>query len=227
MSRLDRSSYRHRDVPQLEAVSIAGATAGTGTDFEHPLIVVPDLTQLSNLPSGVKGSMPLNYMQIREFILTWEAAITGTATNFFTLNLNQYRAGAALVNTTVTGGATGSGLQTITPASMVNIFNGMKLSFTQGTAETVTVFNVTPTTFQVVLANSHTNGSAIVSVALASIVYSNGTNASAKTPIYLALNPHYLAPGDLITIARVSTGTGLASPAGLCQIDWNNYGNTI
>jgi len=229
VSREDRIAFRHRDIPQLEGFNINAQTgAGAAADYEHVIAMVPDLTKQALVPSGGVGSLPLNYQQIRLIMLIWEAVLTGVATNNVTIQFNQRRAGAFLVNTTVNNGAAvGPGLVTITPTSMANIFNGMQLSFTGGTAETVTVFNVTNTTFQCVLVNSHANASAIVSVPLATITYAAGTNDVAFVPRFFIPTPHFLKPGDLVTMQRISNGTGLATPSGTCLIDWVNYGNAL
>lgn len=228
MSRLDRIDYRHRDIPQLEGINInAQSAAGSGADYEHVICVVPDLSKQANLPSGSVGSIPLNTQQIRMALLTWEAAVTGVATNNFTININQKRGGARLVNTTISSGGGSTGLQTITPASMANIFNGMQLNFTGGTAEVVTVFNVTATTFQAVFANVHANASAILDVPIATVTYASGVNDVAYVTRVMTLTPHFLKPGDVVTIQRVSNGTGLASPAGTITLDWVNYGNSL
>ena len=233
MSRTDRIEFRHRDIPQLEGFNInVTVGGGSGSDYEHVVAIVPDLSKLNLVPSGYVGALPINYQVIRLIMLVWEANVTGVATNNFTINFNQRRAGNLLVNTTINNGSSiGPGLVTVQPTSITNIFNGMQLSFTGGTAETVTVFNVqanaSPATFQCQLVNSHANASAIVSVPLATITYAAGVNDTAFIPRYFTPTPHFLKAGDIITMQRVSNGTGLSNPSGSAIIDWMGYANAL
>jgi hypothetical protein len=216
---IDRVLGQYRDVTIPPSILVPAATAGTGTDFEH---VVFALTQLATA-SGAAGEMPNNRLNVRSALLTFEAAITGAATNNFTLNVWQKRSGALLVNTNSATTIT-AGQQTVTPASMANIVPGAQLVFSGGTgaAETVAVQSVTSTTFTAVFANGHSGGYTITSAPLATVTYASGTNEAALVPhqfnvAMLAANA--LAPGDVITIQRVSAGTGLASPSFTATLD--------
>lgn len=223
MARLNRELGRNRDIPQLEATRFLAASAGSATDFENVLGMVPDLTV--GAPSGVSFmGTSNNTMSIRNIGITWEAAITGAATNNFTMNVNQYRAGALVVNTTSATTIT-AGVNVVTPASMAGIYSGQALYFSAGTgaAETVYVYNVTSTTFTALFANGHSSSYTITTPALASITYASGTNASKWVPVTLTLTQktNFIQKNDVLTIARVSSNsTGLASPNGVVQIDW-------
>lgn len=226
MVRISRELGRNRDLPQLECLNFAAANAGSASDFESMIVVLPDLT--SGAPSGTNmmGTQN-NAMYIRNISLTWGANLTGAATNNFTLNINQYRAGAALVATTSSTTITASTMA-VTPASMANIFVGTQLNFSggTGTAEIVTVLSVTATTFTATFANSHSGAYNIASVPLATITYASGTNDSKWVPRTLTVQKvNQVLKGDLITVARVSSNvTGLASPVGLVVIDWDSSG---
>lgn len=222
MARLNRELGRNRDIPQIESTRFLAATAGTGTDFENVIGMVPDLTV--GAPTGVSFlGTSNNTMSIRNIGITWEANITGTATNFFTLNINQYRAGAAVVSTSSATTVT-AGVNVVTPASMAGIYNGQALTFSGGTGATeiVYVYSVTSTTFTALFANGHSGGYTIVSSPLATISYASGTNATKWVPVTMTLTQktNYVQKNDVITVARVSTGTGLASPNGVVQVDW-------
>lgn len=226
MARFLKALGRNKDIPQLESYAGVAASAGTGSDFEHIITALTDLTVGAS--SGMAGDVPSNTMSIRGFILTFEAAITGAATNNCTFNLRQYRGGSILATTTAsTTVAVGSA--TITPASMAGIFVGQTLAISggTGTAENVIVTAITSTTFTAVFANTHSGTYNIAQAPLATITFGNGTNAVAYTALSWAigsssfpLNRNYIRGGDVITIQRASNGTGLASTAFLAEIDW-------
>lgn len=107
------------------------------------------------------------------------------------------------VNTTSSTAVGAAGSATITPASMHGILVGESLSISGGvgTAETVIVTAVTNTTFTAVFANTHSGTYNIQSAS-----YSG---------------PFELQEGDTLSFQRLSNNaTGLASPAGLIQIEW-------
>lgn len=211
----------HRDIPFGPGKQIASATAGSATDYEHVLAVVPDLTKLAG--SGQAGDLPINAMALRMIVLVTEANLTGAATNNFTWNVLQKRGAALLVNTTTSTAVGSAGAATITPGAMTNIFVGTALLVDAGaSAETVVVTAITSTTFTATFANTHSSTWNVVSAPLASITYASGTNETALTPHHIkALAPNILLPGDIITFQRVSSNaTGLASPATMVQLDW-------
>lgn len=115
--------------------------------------------------------------------------------NFLLLN------GASTTATTAVGGA---GSATITPASMYGIRVGSQLAISggTGTAETVTVTAVTATTFTATFAGAHSGTYNVVST---------GSNTGAFE----------LQPGDVLAVQRISNNvTGLATPAGVVQVEW-------
>lgn len=222
MARFLKALGRNKDIPQLEHCTGAAASAGTGSDFEHIIAVVPDLTV--GATSGSVGDLPSNTMSIRNLTLTFEAAITGAATNNCTFNLRQYRGGSIVATTTATTAVTGAGSATITPASMAGIFVGQTLAISggTGTAENVVVTAITSTTFSAVFANTHSGTYNIAQAPLATTTFASGTNAAAYTPISFNIprGSNTCKGGDVITIQRVSNGTGLASTAFVAAIDW-------
>lgn len=222
MARFLKALGRNKDIPQLESYAGAAASAGTGSDFEHIIAVVPDLSV--GATSGSVGDLPNNTMSIRNITLTFEAAITGAATNNCTFNVRQYRGGSIVATTTATTAVTGAGSATITPASMAGIFVGQTLAISggTGTAENVVVTAVTSTTFSAIFANTHSGTYNIAQAPIATITFGNGTNAAAYTPITLTAprTSNYCRGGDVITIQRVSNGSGLASTAFLASCDW-------
>lgn len=222
MALIEKSMGRNRDLPQLEGLRFAAANAGSASDFENIIVALPDLT--ANAPAGTNmmGSTN-NSMYLRTISIVYEANLTGAATNNFTWNVNQYRGGALLVNTTSATTIT-AGTRTVTPASMANIYVGTQLVFSGGTGatETVTVLAVTSSTFDATFANGHSGAYAITSAPLATITYANGTNDTKWVVRNLsAAKTNFIKGGDIITLARVSSNaTGLASPAGVIVLDW-------
>lgn len=215
---------RNRDIPQFESYQGAAASGGTGADFEYPIVAMTDLTL--NAPSGAAGDIVSNTMSVRACILTFMAAITGSDTHNCTFNFVQYRGGAILVNTTSSTTIT-AGTNTVTPASMANLYNGQQLVFSGGTGakETVVIYNLTSTTFQANFANGHSGAYTITSAPLATTTFKNGVNASAIVPIQFPRVINYIRGGDVITIQRVSNdSTGLATPIFDARIDWIGSG---
>lgn len=211
----------HRDVPIGPSVRLPAATAGSATDYESVLFVVPDLTKLAG--SGQAGALPLNALRARLVNITTEANLTGAATNNFSWQLLHKRAGALLINTNTSTAVASAGSVAITPASMANIVVGTPLLVdAAGNAETVVVTAVTSTTFTATFAQTHSSTWTIVSAPLASVTYASGTNETALTPHEIATTytPNALLPGDILTFKRVSSNsTGLASPAVTVQVD--------
>lgn len=222
--RMTEALRSNRDLPQLEGINLnAAAGAGSGADYEHAIVAVPNLAQGAG--SGLAGATPQNTMQIRWIMLIFEAVLTGANTNNVTYNILQRRNGAFLVNTS-SATTVVAGTQAVTPASMTNITVGTKLTFSGGTGatETVTVLSTTQTTFTATFANGHSGAYTIVSAPLATITFASGTNAAAFVPVQLKANPgNAIAPGDVITLQRTTAGTGLATPALTVTIDWKSY----
>jgi len=226
MVRTNRELGRNRDLPALEVLNFAAASAGSASDFESMIAMVPDLTVGAPAGTSFMGTSN-NTMYIRNVSITWGANLTGAATNNFTLNINQYRAGAAVVSTSSATTIT-AGTRTVTPASMAYIFVGTQLVFSAGTGatETVTVLAVTATTFDATFANGHSGAYTIVSAPLATVTYASGTNDSKWVPRTLTVQKvNEIRKGDVLTVARVSSNaTGLASPVGMVCVDWDNAG---
>lgn len=220
MSQLVKALGRNRDLPQLESVTVAtdGAAA---TDYEVIIAVVPNLTSVS--PAGTAGQQPINAMKVREVYLTFNATLTGVVTNNVAYNINQKRAGAALINTTATTAVAAPGAATITPASMANITvnSVINVSGGVGTAEQIVVSAVTPTTFTAVFANTHSGTYNLVSAPVATVTFANGTNATAFVPFLLKPIANTLVAGDVLTLQRFHNGTGAVAPAGTCTVDWD------
>jgi hypothetical protein len=213
------------DLQQIESLGVAAATAGSGSDFEHVIGYVADITKGG--PSGAAGYQAYNGQQIRYFTIVWEAAMTGAATNFFTINFNQYRSGALLVNTTSSTTISSAGSNTITVGSgaAVNCYVGQYLNISggTGTAETVqvTAFNANSNTITAVFANTHSGTYNVVAAPLATVAYNSSSVTDSKfVPREITALPNTLKPGDVVTVARVSSGTGLASVAALFGYEW-------
>ena len=223
--KISKALRPNRDLPQLEVLALAAAAAGTGADFEHAVVALPNLAQ--GAPSGTAGMVAENTMTIRWLGLLFEATLTGAATNNFTVNILQRRAGAPPVNTTSATTIT-AGTQTFTPASLAGFFVGAKVVFSGGTGatETVTIaaVNTSAGTATATFVNGHSGAYTIVSAPLATITYGSGVNESQWVPHWFAASPgNYVLPGDVITVQRVSAGTGLASPSFSVIVEWENY----
>jgi len=92
MSLIARVLGAKRDLPQLQSLRVANTAAGGS--YEHALMALPDLTV--GAPAGTAGFMPVNRLTIRHIHIIFEAAVNGAATNYFTINIRQWRNGAAL-----------------------------------------------------------------------------------------------------------------------------------
>ena len=220
MSRLGKALGRNRDLPQLESVSVI--TDAAATDYEYVIATVPNLASIA--PSGTAGQQAINSMVVREIYFTFSAALTGAATNNVAYNINQKRAGAALVNTTATTAVAAAGLATITPASMANITVGLYINVSggTGTAEQIVVSAVTATTFSAVFANTHSGTYNLIAAPLATITFASGTNAAAFVPLLLKpVLTNLLIPGDVLTLQRFHNGTGAVAPAVTVTVDWD------
>ena len=215
------------DLPQIEALSVAAA--GATADYEHPLLVVPDLTV--GAPTGEAGNMPSNDLYIRNLLLTTEAAITGAATNNCLLGFRQYRAGSVVnqINTQNTG-AISTGSQTVTPVTgtlMAGIKVGTVLHIAAGggTAEDVKVTAVSYSagTFTATFGFTHNANTAITGVYLAAVWYDgSGVTEAAFTTHQLTPLPNQFLPGDVLTFRHLHYGTGLSGgPPALCAFaEW-------
>jgi hypothetical protein len=228
--KISKALRGNRDLPQLESAGLVAASAGTASDaaFEQILAVIPDLTK--SAPSGSAGMQANNTMQVRWFLLTWLAAITGVVTNNCAVQLKQWRGGAVLTNTTSSTavGAAGSATITVGAAGANNCYVGQYLDISggTGTAETivVTAFNAVSNTITANFANTHSGTYNVVSTPLASVSYGNGTNDAARVARQIVALPNTVKPGDVLTVVRVSAGTGLATPAGSASIEWVESG---
>lgn len=226
--KISKALRGNRDLPQLEAVSLAAATAGSGTDYEQIIAVIPDLTQ--NGPSGSAGMQANNAMQIRWLTLCWNAAITGANTNYCTIQMKQRRAGALLVNTTSATAVTAGSAQTITvgASGAVNCYVGQSLDISggTGTAETVIVTGYDPVANKITayFANAHSSTYNVVATPLAQYSYTSGNNETAWVKHQLKALVNTVQPGDVIALARVSAGTGLATPIGYAGVEWVEAG---
>lgn len=211
MAQGDRASQKHRDVPALPTINVNLSVAGgVSTDFEHVIYFTPDLTMFQ--ASGETGDMPINAMNVRLAILSFEAALTGVATNNFTLNFIQRRAGNILVNTTSATTVTGAGTATITPASMANISLNSRLVFSGGTGATETVVvsavNFTGGTFTATFANNHSGAYTIQSAPLATVTYATTTSATTVVAGVNTVTPASMASIYVGSRLQFSGGTG-------------------
>lgn len=225
--RISKAIKNNRDLPQLECISLAAASAGSGSDFEHVIVALPTLRQ--NAPAGTAGMQPDNTMSLRWVSMVFEAAITGANTNNATFSINQRRGGSLLINTTSSTVVTAGSVQTITVASMNNIFinSSVLISGGTGTAETVVVQNINygAGTFTAFFANAHSGTYNVTSSPLATITFASGTNAAQWVPIQLVATPlNVIKPGDVLTCQRTSAGTGLATPAACIILEWASAG---
>jgi hypothetical protein len=210
-------------MPQIEIANFAQATGNN--DYDHPIIYLPDLTK--GAPSGAAGLMPANDLYLRSVTIIPEANITGAATNNMLVGIKQYRAGAAVNQiSTQNTGSISTGSQTVTPVTgtlMANIAVGTVLHVAAGggTAEDVKVTAVTSTTFTATFGFTHTANTAITGIYLAAVWYDGaGVTETSKTPHQLVAIPNQILPGDYLSLARVSFGTGLTTPALSIALEW-------
>ena len=223
--KISKALRGNRDLPQMEAVSLAASAAGSATDYEHVITNLPKLTQGAS--SGTAGMQADNSMSVRWFSLVPEAAITGAATNNYAMKLMQRRAGVVLTSTTSSTAVTPAGsVVTITTAASgaLNCYVGQSLDLTggTGTAETIVVSAVVDAThITAYFANTHSGTYTLTSTPLAQVTYASGTNDAAWVARQIACLPNTVKPGDTLTVARVSSNsTGLASPIYTANVEW-------
>lgn len=223
--KISKALRGNRDLPQLEAVTLAASAAGTATDYEHIITNLPNLRQ--GAPSGTVGMQADNTMSVRWFNIIPETAITGAATNNYTLKLMQRRAGVVLTSTTSATAVAGAGtVVTITTAAAgaVNCYPGQSLDLTggTGTAETIQVSAVVDAThITAYFANTHSGTYTLTSTPLAQVTYASGTNDAAWVARQIPCLVNIVKPGDTLTVARTSSNaTGLASPVQTAEIEW-------
>src|SRR6266704_1289104 len=223
--KMSKALRGNRDLPQMEAVTLAASAAGTGTDYEHGITNVPNLRQ--SAPSGTAGMQADNTMSVRWFSLLPEAAITGAVTNNYTMKLMQRRAGVVLTSTTSSTAVAGAGTTvtlTTAAAGAANCYVGQSLDLTggTGTAETIIVTAVVDTThITAYFVNTHSGTYTLTSTPLAQVTYASGTNDAAWVARQLPYLVNIVKPGDTLTVARVSSNaTGLASPVYTAVVEW-------
>jgi hypothetical protein len=165
----DQSS-RNMNVIQFE-YEIAGGSLWqvllrrwSGSDFTTPnTIWTPTLTTYGTYTGAIcttfTGSPLLTFELVSQVASTTLGTVIADVDT--TLSPTSLR-----VNTTSGTAVAAPGTVTITPASMTNIVNGLKLLFDAGTTnlEKVTVSNVTGTTFDATFKNAHLLGAVIKSV---------------------------------------------------------------
>ena len=212
---LDKVLGKHRDITLFESINLnSSSAAGATADYEHIVFMLPQ----PNGSAGTLGDLPINALNVRTILIGFEGAITGAATNNFTLNIWQRRNGTFLVNTTSATAITAGSSVTVTPTSMQNILTGSQLVFSGGTGstETVTVLSVTPTSFVANFASNHSGAYTITSAPLATVTYGAGVNETQFVPHQFSVpvnKANMMVPLDCITIQRVSNGNGMASPS--------------
>jgi hypothetical protein len=215
MAVLSRILGSRQDIPFIEGSNFAAASATT--DYEHPVLIIPNITVGAS--SGSASMYPTNDIYIRYLALTPEAAITGAATNNCILGFRQYRAGSPLnlINTQNTASIT-AGARAVTPVTgtlMKNIQVGTILHVAAGggTAEDVIVTAVSYAagTFTATFAFSHNANTAITGTYLASVWYNAGTvTETAYTTHQLTPIANQFLPGDVLTFQHIHYGTGLS-----------------
>lgn len=228
----------NRDVQLTELNRIAGAAAGTGTDYEIGSLLVTDLTKTTPLTSGESGALPPNDLYLRAVEICTEATLTGAATNNFIWQVRQWRAGAILNQYSLASASSisvGANTIAVTQGSLTNVLQNVRvgdmvyISGGTGTAEYVqiTALSVANGTITFTAANTHSGAYSMVCTALASVWYNGaGVTEAAYTIHQLNCIPHYLKPGDVVTFQRLSFGTGLASPAVAVQLDYVSVSGT-
>lgn len=135
MAILDKLLGHGKDTPLCFNENYAAAGAGGGADFEQPLMAIP---QLSSPGSGLVGLARRNQVKLRQVMIVPSAAITGVATNNFTININWWRAGTKLGTiSTITFGS-GQNAAIHAPLVLPNpLFNNLPVVLLPGDSITV------------------------------------------------------------------------------------------
>ncbi len=256
MPMIEKSQGKRRHWPLGPQFPVAAIAAGSAADPspDEVLGVVPSMPW-SHLPlilgAQQTGSLPLSAMTLGQAAFTAQAAsaTAGNATNNADLRLNVYRAGVlqgciayyslAVATTLGTATTAGSGAQTVTPAAMTGIVNGMALEIDSGGSnpEIVYAYNVTSTTFTADFLYSHTTSATVTTIlaamqpvpfvpALAASTTSSTAVASSGSHAITPASMYGIHVGDLLSI---SGGTGTAETvkvtavtATTCTATWAN-----
>ena len=213
MAVLSRILGSRQDIPFAEGANFAAVTATT--DYEHPILAIPDLTV--GAATGSASMYPGNDLYLRYLSIVPEAAITGAATNNCLLGFRQYRAGTALnlISTQNTASIT-AGSRVVTPVTgtlMKSIIVGTVLHIVAGggTAEDVIVTARTATTFTATFAYSHAANTAVTGTYLVAVWYNgSGVTEAAYATHQLTPIANQFLPGDVLTFQHIHYGTGLS-----------------
>ncbi|HZU01527.1 MAG TPA: hypothetical protein VFA10_17800 [Ktedonobacteraceae bacterium] len=231
MARFSKLLGGNRDVPQEEMFYIGSAAAASSNDYEHPILIIPNLASLANTPTNASGLLPTNDLYIRTLAIIPEAAVTGAATNNFLWGFRQWRGGSVLnqISTQNTAAIT-AGSVVVTPVTgtlMAGIQVGTVLHIAAGggTAEDVIVTAISAAngTFTATFAFNHNANTAITGTYLAANWYNgSGVTEAAMTTHQFTPLANQFKPGDVLTFARVSYGTGLSggSPNVAVMAEW-------
>lgn len=214
MAVLSRILGSRQDIPFVEGANFAAVTATT--DYEHPILVIPDLTVGAS--TGAASMYAGNDLYLRYLSIVPESSITGAATNNCILGFRQYRAGAALnlISMQNTGAITAGSGVVVTPKTgtlnkNIQIGTILHIAAGGGTAEDVIVTARTATTFTATFAYNHNASTAITGTYLAAVWYNgSGVTETAYTAHQLTPIANQFLPGDVLTFQHIHYGTGLS-----------------
>lgn len=134
--------------------------------------------------------------------------VTATTGSTFTANfVNGHSSSYTIVNGVIAGGGV-----VVSATSMTNIYVGSQLSISggTGTAETITVSAVTPSTFTATFANSHAGAYTITSAPLATVAYATTSSSTTITAGVNVVTPASMASIYIGSQLNFSGGTGSA-----------------
>ena len=193
--------------------------------------ILVNTTSATTVVAGINTVTPASManIQLNSFLVfsggtgaTETVVVTAVTPTTFTANFVNGHSGAYTIQSaplaTVTYSTTTSattvvaGVNVVTPASMASIYVGSRLQFSGGTGatEVVVVTAVTATTFTANFANGH---SGAYTIAIAELAYVGHQFTIPMSPA------NALIAGDMVTIQRISNGTGLANPAFTAWLD--------
>lgn len=193
---------------------LVNTTSATTITAGANVVVTP--ASMTNIVVGAYLYFSLGTGTAETVVVTAVTSTTFTATfaNNHSSSYTITSAPLATVTYATTTSATTvvAGSNVVTPASMASIYVGSQLQFSGGTGatEVVLVTAVTATTFTATFVNGHSGGYTIAIAELAFVPHQ----------FYVPMtSANSLLPGDIVTIQRISNGTGLASPALTVSVD--------
>lgn len=187
------------------SVSPAGLTTITPTSIANIMV-----NSRLDISAGTGTAESIVVQSVNFTAGTFTAVFANTHTG--TWNIKSSALATVTYATTSSSTTVTAGVNVVTPASMASIYVGSRLQFSGGTGatEVVLVTAVSATTFTANFVNGHSGAYTIAISELAFVTHQ----------FYVPMGPwNALLPGDVVTLQRLTNGTGQATPAHTAGVD--------